>query len=329
MKTLLPGVLWALCVLVAGPALAQDSAATADSVIKPAYRVVATGPVRLSARLLPVRGKLTVGDQFELELTVRRARAVRASEPFMESPGDFLLLDRKTKTRYQGDTIVDVHRFRAAAFAAGKLAVPPFLVTWQEPSEVQAAASDTLRLEVTSVLPKDMKDVNDLKPQVQFPNYLPLWILLGLAVAAALGVLGLWLYRRYRRIRLYGAPLPDPWTEALASLDAVPVDDWLAAGQVKRYYYTVSEILKRYLGRRFDFPAPDQTTTELVVELKARKVAARDGFGEFFRSADLVKYAKYVPPAADTASVMPAARELVKATTPAPEPAATTGEKPA
>jgi hypothetical protein len=306
-----------------------DTAGAPDSAPKPAYRIVTDGPVRLSAKLLPVRGKLTVGDPFELELTIRHPRDVRISEPMTEPGDDFLPLGRKTTTRTKGDTVIDVHRIRLAAFAPGKLALPPFLVTWQEPTEVQAAASETLHVEVASVMPKEMKDVNDLKPQVPFPDYLPLWILLGVVGAAGLALLGFWLYRRYRRIRLYGAPLPDPWTEANAALDAIPVDDWLAAGQVKRYYYTVSEILKRYIGRRFEFPALDQTTTEITYELKARKVPEREGFGDFFRSSDLVKYAKFVPPAADTANVMPVARELVKATTPAPEPApAAAGEKP-
>ncbi len=326
-------VLWLLGLLAVGlgqtqgGAGAADSTAAADTAARPAYRIVQDGPVRLSARLLPVRGKLTVGDRFELELTVRRPRSMRTTEPLLSADGDFAILDRKTKTRYQGDTIVDVHRYRLAAFATGELALPPFLVVWQEPTERLAAASETLRVEVASVIADSMTDINDLKPQVQFPNYLPLWIILGVVGLVGLALLGRWLVRRYRRIRLAGAVLPDPWTEALAALDAIPVDDWLGSGQVKRYYYAVSEILKRYLGRRFGFPAPDQTTTEIAAELKARKVPEREAFCEFFRNADLVKYAKFVPAWAEMTAALGTARELVRATTPAPEPAAT-GEKP-
>jgi len=138
--------------------------------------------------------------------------------------------------------------------------------------------------------------------------------------AAGLGYGGWRLYRRYRRIRLYGALLPDPWDEALAGLDRIPADDWLATGHFKRYYYSVSEILKRYLTRRFQFPAIDQTTTEIVRAMKAAKTPEREGFGEFFQRADMVKYAKFVPPVSEAAAIIPTARELVKATTPKPEP---------
>jgi hypothetical protein len=115
---------------------------------------------------------------------------------------------------------------------------------------------------------------------------------------------------------LYGAPLPDPWTEALGALAAIPVAEWLDAGQVKRYYYTASEILKRYLERRFEFPAREQTSTEIFREMKVRKVPERDGFGDFFRGADMVKYAKVVPPRPEMELVVVAACGLVRATTP-------------
>lgn len=316
--------------LIPGPVLAQsaapESAATPDTFARdtaPAYRIVSGGPVAVSAKLLsrPKRD-LTVGDRFKVELVVRHHRDTKAGEPFAPSLDPFMILDRKSVTRYVGDTIVDVHTLEMAAFATGEPKIPPFIVPYPADGEVLAAVSDTIPVKVASVMPDDMKDINDLKPQIQFPNLLPIWIMLGGLAAAGLGYLGWRLYRRYRRIRLYGAPLPDPWDEALVALDKVPAEDWLASGRFKHYYYTVSEILKRYLTRRFNFPAIDQTTTEILRAMKAAKTPEREGFGEFFRRADMVKYAKFVPPATEAAAVIPAARDLVQATTPKPEPEA-------
>jgi hypothetical protein len=301
-------------------ALAQDSVPAVDSAAPPQFRIVNDGPVAVSAKLKPHRGRLTVGDRFDVELTVRRLRTVKASQPFLPDPGRFLVLDQKTVTNYAGDTIVDRHSLEVAAFAAGELKLPPFVVTWQGDTAVYASTSDSLALKVESVMPDSMKDINDLKPQVQYPNLLPVWIILGLVAAAGLGWLGFRLYRRYRRIRLYGAPLPDPWDEAINALERVPAREWLDGGQVKRYYYTLSEILKRYLTRRFGFPALDQTTTEINRAMKAAKIPEREGFTEFFRAADMVKYAKHQPAPADSDAAIERARELVTLTTPKPEP---------
>ncbi len=309
----------ALVGVLVAVAAAQDSLSTPDSTALPRVRVVTGGPVSVTAKLKPQRGRLTVGDQFEAELTVRRLRSYSASQPFLPDPGHFVELDRKTVTRYAGDTIVDRHTLKLAAFAAGELHLPSYVVTWQGDTAVYASLSDSIPLKVESVLPDSMADINDLKPQVQYPNFVPLLVLLGLIAAGGSVWLGLRLYRRYRRIRLYGAPLPDPWDEALAALERVPAEEWLEAGQVKRYYYTLSEILKRYLTRRFGFPAIDQTTTEMTRAMKAARIPERDGFGEFFRAADLVKYAKYLPPAADAVAAVARARELVTLTTPRPE----------
>jgi hypothetical protein len=282
-------------------------------------RIVRGGPVSLTATLNPRRSKLTVGDPFAVELVVRHLRTVKLSQPFLPDPGEFLVLNQKTVTRYAGDTIVDSHSLKVAAFAPGELKLPPFIVTWQGDTAVYASASDSIAVKVESVMPDSMKDINDLKPQVQYPNLLPIWILLGLIAAGGLAWLGLRLYRRYRRIKLYGAPLPDPWDEALNALERVPAREWLDAGQFKRYYYTLSEILKRYLTRRFGFPAIDQTTTEIARAMKAAKTPEREGFGEFFRAADMVKYAKHLPLPADAAAAIERARELVTLTTPRTE----------
>ena len=62
--------------------------------------------------------------------------------------------------------------------------------------------------------------------------------------------------------------------------------------------------------------------------MKAAKTPEREGFGEFFLRADMVKYAKFVPPESEVFTVIPAARELVRATTPKPETSTTSQSSP-
>lgn len=314
------GVVGVLAVLLlVGTPAAQDPAASPADTARPGPRFVEDGPVRLTAKLLPRRTTkpLAVGDRFKVELAVRRHRDQRLSPPLFEDER-FSIVDAKTVTRYDGDTIVDTHTLEIAAFATGDLRLPGFVVQFPVGAEVLAVRSDSLPLPVASVMPDSMPDINDLKPQIAFPNLLPLWLALGAAGLAVLAFFGRRFLRRWRRRRRAGVPLPEPGDEALAALAALPVADWLAAGQVKRYYYAVSEILKRYLTRRYGFPAIDQTTSELVLGLKAARVPEREEFASFFRRADFVKYAKLVPGRAELEAAVVTARDLVERTRPQP-----------
>lgn len=288
---------------------------TQTDTVRP-YRLVTDGPVQVQARLTKIPRLLTIGDRLNLEVVVKHPNNLNVSAPFTENQENFTILDQQHIIRYQGDTLLQAYNFTLAIFGTDTVKLGPFLAAWSDVGGLVAAASDTITIQVKSLISDRMTDINDIKGQVDFPNLLPLWItlgVLGLAIAAFFA-------RRllhHRRHSLATPPLP-PWEEALRALDALPVAEWLRQGQVKRYYYAVSEIVKRYLSRRFGFPAVDQTTTEILRELKTRRLPAAEGFGQFFVSADLVKYAKYTPPQPEHLVVQ--ARELVNQTTPRPEP---------
>jgi hypothetical protein len=97
----------------------------------------------------------------------------------------------------------------------------------------------------------------------------------------------------------------------------LPAQDLLAKGLIKKYYYALSEILKRYLERRFEFPAIEQTTTEIVSSMRTRKTPLREDFGRFFDHADMVKYAKFIPPQKEIEGAALAVKDLVIRTKPA------------
>ncbi len=302
-------------VLVLVMMLLGVGAAVEDTAVPP-YRLVSDGPVRLTVRRVDRRrAPLTIGDRLQVELTVRHPRAVEVSSPFVERADDFIITDRKRTVRYQGDTVLEVYHLTLAIFAVGEVKLPPFLVTYQDVPGLAASASDSLAVTVKSVLPEKMTDINDLKPQVEFPNLLPLWIFLGVLGGLGLGYLGWRFFRRRKGEEMAVVTLP-PWEEAERALAGIPVEEWLRSGQLKRYYYAVSEIVKRYLTRRFEFPAVDQTTSEILRELRARRLPVVERFGEFFLNADLVKYSKYVPPAPER--LVEEARWLVNATRPEP-----------
>jgi hypothetical protein len=277
------------------------------------------GQATLTTRLEPP-ARLTVGDPFDLVLTVTAADSARLIGPLADSLGVFLPTGQEAKTTARPGPDESVYRLRLAAFKAGRHQVPVFTFLVQTGSRLDTLRSDSLGVSVASVLPPKMQDVHDLKPAETFPNHWLWAVPAALLLAAGLAYAGVRLYRRMRKARQRAAsPLP-PWEQALAALDALPWREWLAAGQVKRYYYALSEVLKRYIERRFEFNAVEQTTTEILASMRTYKTPMREEVRQFLTRSDFVKYAKTVPPAEEMRSAIAEVREIVTRTRPA-EPA--------
>jgi hypothetical protein len=263
------------------------------------------------------RARLTVGDPFEVVLTLTHADSSQVIGPLMDSLGVFLPVARQSKPSVRTGRGVDVHRLGLAAFKPGRHQLPVFTFLVRTGTQVDTLRSDTATVTVTSVLPREMKDIHDLKPAETFPN-LWLWIVPGLLLlAAGLGYAGSRLVRRFRRIReLAASPLP-PWEQALAALDELPWQQWLAAGQIKRFYYALSQVLKRYIERRFEFNAVEQTTTEILASMRSCRTPMRDEAGQFLTRSDFVKYARTVPSDEEARSAIAQVRDFVMKTRPA------------
>lgn len=264
--------------------------------------------------------RLTVGDPFVVTLKLEADNDARIAGPLADSLGPFMVVGQKEKTRAHRGRNEHFYDLKLAGFRPGSFALPRLVFIVSQGGKTDTLRSDSLKVVVSSVLPEKMADIHDLKAAESFPNHW-LWLIpAGLLALAGLAWLGyrLWLrYRRYREQLL--APLP-PWEEALKALDSVPMAEWLDKGLAKRYYYTLSEITKRYVERRFGFPALEQTTTEIAQDLKAQKAPQRDGFISFLSRADMVKYAKIVPPRPEMEQAVEAVRDLVIKTIPQPEP---------
>lgn len=275
--------------------------------------------IDVKTRLLPgyAHRQLTVGDPFEVSVVLTYPQAGRISEPIPDSLPPFAITGVASKIVQQKGNATSTYRIRFSAFEAGDLKLPVLKFVYREGT----AASETLKTEpipikIASVLSKDMKDINDVKKMIEFPNFLPFILLVIFIVLAVALFFGWKLYRRLKKIRAAAVPAVPAWDEALQAIDRLNDMDLIAKGLIKRYYYALSEILKRYIERRYEFNAVEQTTTEIIYEMKYHKVPERDGFSRFFNRADMVKYAKFVPQAEETGAASAQVRELVIKTKP-------------
>jgi hypothetical protein len=277
------------------------------------------GPDRIETHV-PAMPRLTVGDRFDVTYVVTTRHPSLVTGPLADSMGAFVIVKENRNTARRGDLDVTTYKLAVACFQPGRQTLPGLRFTVSFGARGDTLTGDTVAVSIASVLPDSMKDVRGLKPPETFPNY---WLWLFPAVVllvALLAWLGWKLFRRIRRLQEALPPPLPPWEEALGALDRLAWRDWLAEGQFKRLYYALSEILKRYLERRYGFDAVEQTTTELLASMRAQKLPMRDEISRFFARCDLVKYAKTVPPEDEAERALEQLRDFVVKTRPAPEP---------
>jgi hypothetical protein len=141
--------------------------------------------------------------------------------------------------------------------------------------------------------PTPMADIHDIKPAIAFADHWPWWIWLVIVLAvAALAALIWWLLRRRGKAshERASAPALPPEVEALHQLDALAAQK---SADPKLFYFALSAILRRYVEGRYDFPAAEMTSEELLPRIQRLAVGDEltEKFKYFCRSSDPVKFA--------------------------------------
>jgi hypothetical protein len=272
-----------------------------------------------------------VGDVLTLVVTAISRRAVPVNLPGTLELGAFTVLDRKESETDLGDGRVR-HEFTLliAAYEPGEREIPAIEVTYLgKGGDVRTARTAPVPLKITSLIANEPEPaLKDAAAPVTVleENWVLIYVAAGL-VAALLGALITWLVVRRLRARVAARPGPPPRPAheiALEKLDRLGQYGFLEDADNRPFYFSVSEVIREYLGARFGFDSLELTTDELVAELK------RTGKGElgifegeitgWLASCDLVKFAKISPTVEEARGALETAIRIVTSTRPRPAP---------
>ena len=143
------------------------------------------------------------------------------------------------------------------------------------------------------------------------------------ALGALLILLGVWVYRRYFRkqtVEELAAPivLLPPDEQAVRELIALRDKKYPARGMLREFFSEYTHIMREYLERRYEFHALDMTTFDLERDLRTEAFPSvlDQKLMPTFHEADLVKFAKYVPPLERCNDMIETGFEIVALTKP-------------
>lgn len=245
---------------------------------------------------------------------------------FKDTLGSFDIIAQDSLLRTdEGGVVTLTKRLLIAQYAEGRHVIPSVAVPFTDPSgRTGSAASAPVPVEVRSVEIDTTSSIRDLKPQLTVPmsaEEIALYaaLLLLLAGAAYGG------YRLWKRRRSGSAPASEPVPVippdvlAMIKLDELEAKGLWRQGEYKAFYSEATEIVRRYFEQRYGIMALEMTSGEVMRQLERCALPRETTLAveRFLTGADLVKFAKHHPSAAENESVVPEARSIVEATRPA------------
>jgi hypothetical protein len=149
------------------------------------------------------------------------------------------------------------------------------------------------------------------------------WVAGGAVLAAILVALIRFLVLRSRKPREVKVTIPvlkPMHVRALEALEAINRKNMWQQGLTKEYQSEVTDILRAYIEERFNVPAMESTTDELLASLRLSEMNAgqREQLANMLHMADMVKFAKWTPLPAENEQLMAGAIKLVQQTAPQP-----------
>jgi hypothetical protein len=249
-------------------------------------------PAVLEAGIHP--GEATIGDRITYTLSLSTTPAAAAKLPELSASPEGLTpvaSGHSGPVREKG-RITEKRWITYRADRVGAAVFPPVKMRYTLDGVAKEMESPAVTLRIASVLPRTMTDIHGLKP-LETPKRGPL-MLLGAALLLPAAAVAAWLlWKKRKRPGPVAAAALSPHEEASRRLRELEAGGLLARGDFKKYYFLLSEIFRKYLEQRFQFPAAERTTEEILVRLPALEAAEarREDIRVFLQNTDPVKFA--------------------------------------
>lgn len=225
-------------------------------------------------------------------------------------------------------SLISTYSFTLAGYDSGNATVPALTIYYKLKNDttVSSVVSDSINLTIHTFAVDTLDGAKDIRDPKKIPYNWNL-ILIYLAILILLTALGRYLYKYYKMRKEAGSPelmkIRLPHEIALEELTALEGKKLWQKGFIKQYHTEITEIIRKYFELRFNFPALELTTSEVLGMMdknsEAKEVA--DATSDFLSNADMVKFAKYIPMDKINEEMMKQANEIINKTIPAEKPA--------
>ena len=250
------------------------------------------------------RAFATIGDRINFRVTVTHDPGVTVfGIDASEVLGDFETKGSTDFSTKEGASISEGKNYVITNYKLGEYVIRSFTIQYRpEKGDVKQLKTNALYLTIESIEKDKQKnsdgDIHGVKGVRKIKS--PAWPFLVAFAVMAGGAISWIIYLRTKQSAFgpdKSEPPLSPHDEAYQALARLQHSDLIRRGQVKIYFFQMSEILRRYFERRYSIRALESTTYELMNDLRPLLGADEIQLVEEVLSlCDLVKFAKYEPP---------------------------------
>ncbi len=256
---------------------------------------------------------ILIGGQIDLKIEVSQPQGMKINFPvFNDTITKNIEIVEKGEIdsiKLDNDRLVLSQLYRITSFDSGLHYIPPIKFEVFDGELKKTVDTDPLSLNVINpfedVNPEkgviDIKGVQDspfkLSEIIEY-IYLGIGILLVIAIA-------IWLYLYYKKkkqgtgnIFIKAKPDEPAHVIAIRELDKIKASKLWENNKIKEFYTSVSNTLREYIENRYTIPALEQTSIEILTELKKSGQIDKevyDHLNQILELSDLVKFAKFEP----------------------------------
>lgn len=250
---------------------------------------------------------MKIGEQRKIALEVKQPNSAVVYFPTINgndtlAQGIEILKITPPDTLKSNNGLTIKQEYFITSFDTGRYELPPFVFK----SKTQSYTTEQLYLDVITY----DEDLTNAQLTGMAENYDPPfnWVRFLLYLSIVLGVIGLgaliyYIYKVVQEMKnnqIEEEIVVDnrlPHEIALEELEKIKSDKLWQKGEVKVYYTVLTDTLRDYFTRRFNIPAMEMTSSEIIRSLKYEHdaVDAIERVREIFDISDMVKFAKMEP----------------------------------
>ncbi len=260
----------------------------------------------VTAKVAISKKSIAIGDWVELKIKVEEKGNKGIKWPIINdsltSNIEILKASKIDTIKKDGSTFFE-QTLTITSYDSGYHAIPPFdfMFDIKSDSVFSLAQTQALLLAVTTINVDTTAKFKDIKPVIDEPltilDFLP-YIFLVVGVLSIIIVV-VYFYLRYKSNKpLFSLPKKQELPAdiiAIEGLNKLKEKKLWQNGQTKQYYTELTDIIRYYIEKRFEFPAMEMVTSEIVGCMKSNvnDEALVNDSRYYLEMADNVKFAKF------------------------------------